>query len=763
MATLVLSAVGASIGGSLATGFLGTALGVAGGFAGGLVGGSIDRALGIAPSRRVEGPRLGDLSVQSSAYGQTVPLVYGTMRVAGNVIWATGIRETRQEETQSAGGKGGGVSVTQVTYTYSVSCAVAVAGRPITGIGRVWADGKLLRGPSGSLAVGGTMRVHTGGEAQPPDPLIEALEGMGNAPAYRGLAYVVFEDLQLAEYANRIPNLTFEVIADAGGAVPLSTVVTDLATRAGLREVDASALSASLSGFALGRSASFRQAIEALSQAYPLDGREVDGVVTFAPLPRSVSDSVTEAGIVAEGRDGDRRTIETVRVQDQELPREIIIRHMDPARDYQVGAQRARRQVTQAHRVDEVDLALVMDANAAKQVAEVVLGRAWMARDRVTFTLPARYLLIAPGDVVRIIPDAVNSYEVQVEEVEFGGGRITCSGVKFRADVFASAASGDSGLFPPSVIPAVPDTTLRLLNLPPVTAADLATPAFHVAAASAGDNWRGAVLYRSMDGGLDYAAAANLAAYAVMGTAVAVLGAGPADYWDEAGTLTVNLIHPDMTLESRPELAVLNGANAALVGDEIIQFRSAALNPDGSYTLSGLLRGRRGTEHAISGHGPDEDFVLLSPSALTTVEAGLSALGKDYLYKGVSVGQLIADVTAGAFTYTGLNFKPFSPVHLKGVRTAGGDLAITWVRRTRAAGDWLDGADVPLGEEQERYEVDILDNGSVVRTIEATSPAATYSAADQIADFGATQANVTVRVHQISAVIGRGHGAAADL
>ena len=763
MATLVLSAVGASIGGSLAAGFLGTALGVAGGYAGGLLGGSIDRALGIAPSRRLEGPRLGDLSVQSSAYGQTVPLVYGTMRVAGNVIWSTGLRETRQEDTQSAGGKGGGGSVTQVTYTYSVSCAVAVAGRPIHDIGRVWADGKLLRDGSGSLAAPGVMRVHTGREDQAPDPLIEALEGMGNTPAYRGLAHVVFEDLQLAEYANRIPNLTFEVIADPGGTVSLATVVGDLSARAGLTVVDASALFATVSGFALGRSASFRQAIEALAQAWPFDGREVDGVVTFSPLPRSITASIDEHEIVPEGSDGNRRTIDAVRAQDQDLPREVIIRHMDPARDYQVGVQRARRQVTQAHRVDEMDMALVLDASVAKQVAEVVLARAWMARDRVTFTLPGRYLLVAPGDVVRIIPDTVNSYEVQIEEVEFGGGRITCSGVRFRADVFASAASGDPGVFPPAVIPAVPDTALRLLNLPPVTTAGLTTPVFYAAAASAGDNWRGAVLYRSMDGGLDYAVAANLTAYGVMGAADHPLGDGPADYWDAANSLTVNLLHPDMTLESRPELAVLNGANAALVGQEIIQFRSAALNPDGSYTLSGLLRGRRGTEHAIASHGAAEDFVLLSPSALIPVETGLSTLGKDYLYKGVSVGQVIGDVAAGAFTYAGLNFKPFSPAHLKGVRAAGGDLTISWIRRTRAAGDWLDGADVPLGEENERYEVDILDGETVVRTKEATGPEVTYSAAEQTNDFGSTQPGVSVAVYQMSATIGRGHAARADV
>lgn len=763
MATLVLSAVGASIGGSLATGFLGTALGVAGGFAGGLVGGTIDRALGIAPSRKVEGPRLGDLSVQSSAYGQTVPLVYGTVRVAGNVIWSPGLRETRQEDTQSAGGKGGGGSVTQVTYSYSASLAVAVAGRPIAGIGRVWADGKLLRDAGGSLAVDGTLRIYTGAEAQEPDPLIEALEGMGNAPAYRGTAYVVLEDLALAEYANRIPNLTFEVIADTGGTATLGDVVADLATRAGLDAVDASALTADVSGFAVGRSASFRQAIEALAQAYPFDGQEVDGTVTFRPLPRSAAATVDEDDTVADGEDEGRRTITVTRTQDHELPREVVLRHMEPARDYQLGVQRARRLVTAARAGEEMDLPLVMSATVAKQAAEVALARAWTARERVTFSLPPRHLLLAPGDVVEVNPDGANPFEVQVEEVEFGGGRLACRGAKFSADVFASAAAGDAGLFPPQVIPAVPETTLRLLNLPPVTATGLATPIFHAAAASASDNWRGAALYQSIDGGADYQDLARLAAPVPMGTVAGTLGAGPADFWDGANSLSVTLLHGDMTLQSRPELAVLNGANAALVGDEIVQFRTAVLEGDGSYTLSGLLRGRRGTEHAIATHGAGENFTLLTGGGLQGVEPGFTALGKDYLYKGVSVGLALEDVTAQTFTYAGLHFMPFAPVHVAGARNGGGDLAVSWVRRTRGAGDWLDGADVPLAEETEAYEVDILDGANVVRTLTAATPTVTYTAADQTTDFGSTQSSVDVAIYQMSATVGRGHPAYATL
>ncbi|RMF07563.1 MAG: hypothetical protein D6763_12090 [Alphaproteobacteria bacterium] len=391
------------------------------------------------------------------------------------------------------------------------------------------------------------------------------------------------------------------------------------------------------------------------------------------------------------------------------------------------------------------------------------MARAWVSRDRFTLALTRRHLLLASGDVVTLTLDDGSVFEVQIEEVEFGGGRLLCRGVRFRADVFASAAAGDSGLFPPQVLPAVPETTLRLLNLPPVTPASVFAPVFFAAAAGTDTGWRGAALYQSTDGGADYGQLAGLAAPAVMGTCQNVLGDGPDASWDEANTLTVRLLHDDMTLESRPELAVLNGANAALVGAEIIQFKTAVLDQSGDYVLSGLLRGRRGTEHAIASHGVNENFTLLTPATAVAVEVGFTALGKDYLYKGVSVGNSLVDAPAQNFTYTGLNLKPFSPVHVRGARGSGGDLAITWVRRTRGAGDWLDGADVPLAEEVEAYEVDILNSGAVVRTITTSTPTVTYTAAQQTADFGAIQSSVDVAVYQLSATVGRGTPASATL
>jgi hypothetical protein len=101
-----------------------------------------------------------------------------------------------------------------------------------------------------------------------------------------------------------------------------------------------------------------------------------------------------------------------------------------------------------------------------------------------------------------------------------------------------------------------------------------------------------------------------------------------------------------------------------------------------------------------------------------------------------------------------------SPVHLKGSR-ASGDLSVSWIRRTRSGGDSWELPDVPLGEESESYEVDILDGTTVKRTIAVTSPSAVYASADQIADFGSVQSSVSLKVYQTNTLFGRGAPRAA--
>ncbi|WP_439273312.1 baseplate multidomain protein megatron [Pseudochrobactrum sp. HB0163] len=200
MSTLVLQTAGGIIGGLF--GPVGAAIGSAVGAMGGYM---VDTAL-INSTRRIEGPRLTATRPMQAEEGASLPAVYGTMRVGGILIWATRFEE--QKTTTRQGGKGGGPKTT--TYSYYANAAFAVAQGEISGIRRIWADGKELD----QTQV--TIRIYNGSETQQPDPLIEARQGKGKAPAYRGTAYVVFERLPIDAYGNRLPLLQFEVMRNVG-------------------------------------------------------------------------------------------------------------------------------------------------------------------------------------------------------------------------------------------------------------------------------------------------------------------------------------------------------------------------------------------------------------------------------------------------------------------------------------------------------------------------------------------------------------------
>lgn len=204
MAQLAVSAVGAAVG------F------VIGGPAGaqiGWVAGSMVGAYAFAENQTHEGPRLKDLKITGTDYGDTIPWGAGSPRIAGQIIWASNRRETRHEE--EVGGKGGAGGATQVTYTYDCDLLVLLTENPLIGISRVWSNNELVFGAGRAKdGVWRSMRVYTGTDDQLPDPTYEAAVGAGNAPAYRGRGYVVIEGLQLGGGGN-LPNLTFELHVSA--------------------------------------------------------------------------------------------------------------------------------------------------------------------------------------------------------------------------------------------------------------------------------------------------------------------------------------------------------------------------------------------------------------------------------------------------------------------------------------------------------------------------------------------------------------------
>jgi len=195
MATIVLQAAGGLLGGML--GPVGAAIGSA---AGAMAGYAIDSAL-LGGSSHREGSRLTEQSLFEAEEGTPLPRIYGTMRTTGTLIWTTRFEE---DATTTRDGAKGGSTTTE--YSYYANAAFALCEGPISGIRRIWADGREIDQDAIEF------RVYSGGEDQLQDPLIWERQGADNSPGYRGVAYVVFERLPLGDYGNRLPQFQFEVM-----------------------------------------------------------------------------------------------------------------------------------------------------------------------------------------------------------------------------------------------------------------------------------------------------------------------------------------------------------------------------------------------------------------------------------------------------------------------------------------------------------------------------------------------------------------------
>ncbi|MDX1742975.1 MAG: glycoside hydrolase/phage tail family protein [Ruegeria sp.] len=218
MATIILSAAGAAVGGAIGGTVAGLSSAVVGRAVGATLGRVIDQRLMNQSvmgggSEVVETGRLDRFRLTETGEGAPVSTIYGRMRVGGQVIWASDFLETKSTSTTTQGGGGGKgspkspeVTTTTHSYSYSISLAIAVGAGQISDVSRIWADGEELE------RAGLNMRIYPGDNRQLPDPLIEAIEGSDSVPAYRGTAYVVIEDLQLAPFGNRVPQFSFEVV-----------------------------------------------------------------------------------------------------------------------------------------------------------------------------------------------------------------------------------------------------------------------------------------------------------------------------------------------------------------------------------------------------------------------------------------------------------------------------------------------------------------------------------------------------------------------
>jgi hypothetical protein len=542
-------------------------------------------------------------------------------------------------------------------------------------------------------------------------------------------------------------------------AEALSIVASDVLERAGYEEEDydvGDLEEQMVEGYVIPDPMAARAAMEPLQGAYGFDLVESDGVLK-ARRYGAEADVVIEQSETRAARHGEEvppmRAV--LRAQELDLPREVVVTHTDPGLDYQKGSQRARRGAGVAHSVQNMVLPLVCSATKAKEVAESQLFRQWAEREQVSFTLSRAYAALDPGDVV-----ALDGKTLRLTDLRAGNGLIRAEALSIDAaalGVFAGNADGGqgAGLGGAVIVP----STLFLMDLPLLRHED-DQPGFYVSI-SGRDGWRGAGLFRSGDD-VSFALSSRFSLPAVAGLAAGVLGQAAPYYMDRGVGVKVALIRGE--LSSCTELELLNGANAALLGDEVIQFQTALLEDDGSYTLTNILRGRRGTEGAISSHVAGERFVLLNAETARFLPLTLSDRGRAIYFRAPSTGEDVDGLVSAAFTPALRTLQPLSPAHVKATRNGSGDITFSWIRRARKYAEWVDLIDVPLDEDAELYDLDILNGVNVVRSFSAlTLPSVSYTAAQQITDFGSVQASVSVAVYQLSSRYGRGQEAQATI
>jgi hypothetical protein len=568
-----------------------------------------------------------------------------------------------------------------------------------------------------------------------------------------------------AYYDNSGGNFTVERWNSAAAnlnTVSLASVIgSELMLSELIREpdIDVSALAAQVRGIRIA-GGTLRSAVAPLQGAYPFDlipsGYQIKAVprgqASVATVDIGELGAVPGTGMADVVLDGPSREM------DSQLPRKVTIKHLDPARDYDINEQSYARIATDSVDIEAQELPLVLTVDEAAGMAQVLLFLRWLERDDYAFTLPPTHAHLEPGDVIDVVTD-YGTIPLRLPEIQYGADGVLSIKAKPNSPaVYESNAVGGQGAIPGGNISLIGDAETVLLDIPLIRNDDN-NPSFAAAMAGTTESWPGGLLFRSADNEQTWSDVQAWAAPVTMGAGRTALTAHDGLVIDRVSALQVDLIIGE--LESITEAQMMTGINWAAYGAdgrwELIRFADAELQTDGSYILSTLLRGLRGSEWATGLHEYGDTFVLLDDPDVMATGADLSTLSVVRKWRGVTAGQSIDEVSSIDFAYRGVNLKPLSAVH--GVAyLSGADWVIEWDPRTRLQGSlWKTGVALPIGESTESYQIDILDGTDVVRTLVATTDTVTYTEAQQTEDFGSAQSSIDAIVYQISADVGRGY------
>lgn len=422
-----------------------------------------------------------------------------------------------------------------------------------------------------------------------------------------------------------------------------------------------------------------------------------------------------------------------------------------------------------------VELPIFMTAGEANRRAAKISVRQLQAAITQQFRLPWKWSLLEPADALELILHGKH-YLVILTNVTYNGDwsiSLLSENYAYSEDV-ADIEVDEPEL--PVTYPGYSDSQAIVADIPLIDPSLDQGDVLYVTAGVSGYGqlgWEGASLQSKLTTEDEYNEELIAQSQWPLGIVAAVLPDPGNTVWqtDNVTELTVSglSLTSDMFGNADDDDSFYNGQNAILIGApgrwELVYFRTVEVLGTRTVKLTGLLRGRRGTELSAGSHVAG-DLAALVATAASDVDIGYHLVEHDVSDIGLTenwraVGTSSRSVSARVLTvpFSGNSAKPWA-VADKMATASSNDIVLTWSRRDRLWGEWVDGTgDITMSEVEELYDVEIYDgSGNLLRTVEdLTSPTYTYVEADQITDgFSPPLSAIEVEIYQKSALVGRG-------
>ncbi|AFU86931.1 gene transfer agent host specificity protein [Caulobacter phage Ccr32] len=476
------------------------------------------------------------------------------------------------------------------------------------------------------------------------------------------------------------------------------------------------------------------------------------------------------------------------RMSESDLPASIDLTYSNIDDDYNPSTAKSKRIASPvatmlSRQQVKAECNLVMDATEAKNRVNIMLYTQWEERTQHQTALPWLYANLDASDLISVTMEDGRNYFERIGSIEFGAdfsSRLETYGTDSGA--YLSDKTGDGGgAGRPTVVPAPKPVVGFILNTPLLRDTHDSGGNFSnwysAIGAGAPGVFLGGTMFKSANA-QDYVDLYQEPESAEWGT---VMGAvpSPSHGWfalDWETRITITPAVDFFELESITDDELWEGLNLVVIGDEVLQFRDAVQNADGTWTIWNLLRGRRGTQYACDNHKAGERFVFLDERSIEFQAENLDTSGQNRWYKAVGSGMSLFETDPIQINYQPRDLMPYRPADIRRA-VAGGDVTVTWKRRTRFTATLKDGTGVvSLNEGAEAYEAYVLAapySGDLSRQdaptayrrkYTLTSPSFTYTAAEQTADgFDVNLDTLHVVIYQLSSVVGRGFPGARSI